>query len=326
MAKFLIIGAGSWGTAVALMLANNGHDIDLWSLEAEHRISMREERCNRQFLPNHPFAERINIVDDFISTADQHDHVIIAVPSHGFCSIIEQLPNLDKLIWISKGLDQHTGQLLSDIAYKKLGGKTKLALLTGPSFAKEVADGQPTAVVLACNDLNYGKELQQVIHAKYFRTYLCEDIIGAQLGGAVKNVMAIAVGIADGLNYGKNTQAMLITRGLAEMIRLGVAMGAKQSTFMGLSGLGDLVLTCSDNQSRNRRFGSLLGQGKTQEEAFEIVEQVVEGFQATELVYNLAQQYQVSMPITETMHKLLHQNGSPEAAVNELLSRDAAVE
>lgn len=318
---FLVIGAGSWGTALALLLADNGHPVSLWSREATHREAMRKDHSNQKFLPGIIFPKNITIVDDFIAAAPRHDHILIAVPSHGFRAILEQLPAVKSVFWATKGLDQQTGELLSQVADRILGKATPKAVLTGPSFAKEVATKHPTAVILAANDVTYGKQLQQLVHSPYFRTYLSDDLIGAQLGGAVKNVMAIAVGIADGLEYGTNTKSLLITRGLAEMIRLGVHMGAKQETLIGLSGLGDLILTCSDNQSRNRRFGYLVGQGKTTENACKEVKQVVEGIHATELIYRLAHKLKVEMPITEQMYQLLHEGKSAHDVVDALLTR-----
>lgn len=317
--SFLVIGAGSWGTALALLLARNGHSVALWSREANHRDAMRQDRCNQKFLPNHRFPDNIEIIDDFVSATQ--DHILIAVPSQGFRQILAQLSSPQGIVWATKGLDHDSGQLLSEVATEILGDHIQLAILTGPSFAKEVADQHPSAVVLAANNQAYGKRLQACFHSPYFRTYLSDDLIGAQLGGAIKNVMAIAVGIADGLQYGSNTTALLITRGLAEILRLGQAVGAKQETLVGLSGLGDLVLTCSDNQSRNRQFGYLLGQGFSQREAKAKVKQVVEGVHATELVYHWTQKLGIEAPITEQMYQLLYQGQSPQDAVNDLLAR-----
>lgn len=321
MANFFIIGAGSWGTAVALMLSHNGHAVKLWSHEKAHCDAMRTDRCNKAFLPNHPFPELITITDDLPTEDDPNTHVMIAVPSHAFRRVIEQLPQLKHISWITKGLDPKTGQFLSDIVIEHWGKQTQMTLITGPSFAIEVADHHPTAVILAANNPEYGKLLQDLVHNKYFRTYLSNDLLGAQIGGAVKNIMAIAVGIADGLGFGRNTQAMLITRALAEMLRLGEAIGAHKETLMGLSGLGDLILTCSDDKSRNRRFGKLLGQGKSTQEAFETVQQVVEGYQTTQLVYQFKQNLNISTPIIDAMYALLYQNKPINSTVEQLLSR-----
>jgi len=322
--SFFVVGAGAWGTALAIMLAENGHQVGLWSHKAPHCEQMRSERVNHAFLPNKPFPYTITI-EDKLSNISHYDNIIIVVPSSAFSSVLYQLkPYLhpkQPLLWATKGLDHKSGQFLSDTAIEILGTDHPLAVLTGPSFAKEVASKHPTAVVLAASDTKSGKQLQQIIHTPYFRTYLTDDIIGAQIGGAVKNILAIAVGIADGLHYGTNTQALLITRGLAEMTRIGLKLGAYAETINGLSGLGDLILTCSDDQSRNRRFGHLLGQGQSVSAATKAVQQVVEGFETARLIYQLAQQYHVDMPITEQIYQILHQGKSIKMAIDDLLNR-----
>lgn len=322
--SFFVVGAGAWGTALALMLGESGHQVGLWSHEAIHREQMRHERANNTFLPERPFPDTITIEDN-LSDCERYEHTLVVVPSSAFASVLHQLkPHLrpkQPLLWATKGLDHDSGQFLCDIATKILGNDRPLAILTGPSFATEVADRHPTAVVLAVSDRTLGEQLQPIINTPHFRTYLTEDIIGAQIGGAVKNILAIAVGIADGLDYGVNTQVLLITRGLAEMTRLGLELGAQAQTINGLSGLGDLILTCSDNQSRNRRFGHLLGQGKSVAEATRTIQQVVEGIETARLIYQLAQQHQVDMPITEQVYQILHQDKSITDAISALLNR-----
>lgn len=322
--SFFVVGAGAWGSALAIMLSESGHQVGLWSHEAEHREQMRQEHANNRFLPGKSFPDAITIEDD-ISQVRHYKQVLLVVPSSAFGSVLQQLkphlPSNQPLVWATKGLDHHNGQFLSETAIAILGDAHPLAVLTGPSFAKEVASKHPTAIVLAASDATIGKQLQQIIHTPYFRTYLTDDLIGAQIGGAVKNILAIAVGIADGLNYGTNTQVLLITRGLAEMTRLGIKLGARTETLNGLSGLGDLILTCSDNQSRNRRFGYLLGQNKSVTEATQTVQQVVEGVETARLIHQLAQQYQVEMPITEQVYQVLHQDKPIKQAINALLNR-----
>ena len=322
--SFFVVGAGAWGTALAIMLAESGHQVGLWSHEAPHREQMRRERVNNAFLPDKPFPDAITIEDN-LSDVQGYEHNLIVVPSSAFGPVLQQLkPFLrpqQPLLWATKGLDHQSGQFLSETATAILGQDHPLAVLTGPSFAKEVAGKHPTAIILAASDATRGKQLQQLVHTPYFRTYLTDDIIGAQIGGAVKNILAIAVGIADGLQYGTNTQVLLMTRGLAEMTRLGLKLGARAETINGLSGLGDLILTCSDNQSRNRRFGHLLGQGQSVAQATKTVHQVVEGVETARLIYQLSQQQQVEMPITEQVFQVLHQGKSIQDAINALLSR-----
>ncbi len=323
--SFSVIGAGSWGTALAVLLARNGHRVALWSREAEHRQAMRAERCNQQYLPDIAFPDSLSIYDDITEMIHHHDHLLIAVPSHAFAAILTAIqpiwPSNNGVIWATKGLDPSTGQFLSIIADEILGKETPKAILTGPSFAKEVATHQPTAVVIAGNSSEFNRTMQTCFQTDYFRTYLSDDMIGAQLGGAVKNVLAIAVGVAEGLGFGTNTKAGLMTRGLAEMIRLGEKLGAKKDTLIGLSGLGDLILTCTDNQSRNRRFGITIGQGQSIEAACKAIGQVVEGVPTTTTVYQVAQKLRVEMPITEQMHLLLTQKTTPKEAVLALTTR-----
>ena len=322
--RFLVVGAGAWGTALAILLANNGHSVGLWSREASHREAMRTSGRNEQYLPQCKLPPALNIVDD-LSSVSSFDYCLVSVPSKGFASTLKALKaHLNPkqgIIWATKGLDHGSGKFLSDIADDILGKDFPKAILTGPSFAAEVATGHPTAVILATNQPAFGEQLQPLVHTPYFRTYLSDDMIGAQLGGAVKNVLAIAVGIADGLEYGKNTQVLLITRGLAEMLRLGRTLGAQPETFNGLAGLGDLILTSSDNQSRNRRFGKLLGEGCTIDEARDRIHQVVEGADTARLIYQLAQEQQVEMPITEQIYQILFNGASLESSIQALLSR-----
>jgi len=327
--SFLVIGAGSWGTALALLLANNGNTVQLWSHEPEHREAMRHDGENQKYLPGHAFPNNLSVVDDYLAAVAENAYILIAVPSHAFASIVHELkttlPNDKGLVWATKGLDPASGEFLSEIAEETLG-KRPLAILTGPSFAKEVAIGHPTAVVLATNDQHFGTELQQHFHSPAFRTYVSHDMIGAQLGGAVKNVLAIAVGVAAGLKFGTNTKALLITRGLAEMMKLGTALGAEIETLVGLSGLGDLVLTCSDNQSRNLRFGTALGEGKNKEDACKAIKQVVEGINTTQQIYQLAQKHDVDMPIVTEMYHLLYEGITPKEAVTALITRKVGKE
>lgn len=324
---YTVIGAGSWGTALSLLLARNGHKVLLWTRENQHRLDMQQARENTKYLPGNAFPDNLQLADTLDSALSQSDHVLVCVPSHAFRSIIETIKPFitakKGLIWATKGLDPETGHFLDQVAREIVGKDIPMALLTGPSFAKEVGKQQPTIVTLASDNMAFITSLQDDFQALYFRTYLCDDMKGAELGGAVKNILAIAVGIAEGLGYGTNTKAGLMTRGLAEMMRLGTAIGADKETLMGLSGLGDLILTCSDMQSRNLRFGFAIGKGRSFEETYKEIGQVVEGVQTTASIYKLAQDYKVDMPITKAMYAVLYQNLPAKEAVKLLLSREA---
>jgi glycerol-3-phosphate dehydrogenase (NAD(P)+) len=291
---------------------------------------MQQARENTRYLPGDPFPDNLHLAEQLESAIAQSEYILIAVPSHAFRSILQTIapfikPNMG-IIWATKGLDPETGQFLDEVAHSILPKEMPVALLTGPSFAKEVAKKQPTIVTLASNNRSFAKHMQECFQAPYFRTYMCDDMKGAELGGAVKNILAIAVGIAEGLGYGTNTKAGLMTRGLAEMMRLGTALGADKETLMGLSGLGDLILTCSDMQSRNLRFGLAIGQGKTFDQAYKEINQVVEGVQTTASIHKLAQQLNVRMPITEVMYAVLYENLPATEAVKALLTREAGEE
>jgi len=324
-----VIGAGAWGTALALVLARNGHQVWLWSREATHRNALRRDRENARYLPGIALPEHLNIIDTPTSHLQHSDQVLIAVPSEGFADMITTLaadwPEHTGLIWATKGFAPNTGVLLHEIAEHALPN-TPHALITGPSFAMEVSKHQPTTIVAASTDLSFAQTVQQLFQTNHFRVYVSNDIVGAELGGAVKNVLAIAVGIAEGLGFGMNAQAALMTRGLAEMMRLGQTLGAQNETLMGLSGLGDLILTCSDNQSRNRRFGLALGQGQHPEQIIQDIGQVVEGMVTAKTVCQLAQQHGVEMPISTQVYRVLYESLAPFDAVEDLLGRRSGLE
>ncbi len=325
-AAVTVIGAGSYGTSLAILLARNGHETLLWGHNPDKMAILQNDRQNRQFLPDIPFPEQLQIEANLATAVAAAPILLIVVPSHAFGSILKQIKPLlrkdSKIVWATKGLEVDTGRLLQDVAREVLGDKIPLAVISGPTFAKEVASGLPTAVTVASTDEQFLTELQNLFHcSKSFRVYSSKDFIGVQLGGAVKNVIAIGAGLSDGLGFGANARTALITRGLAEMMRLGEALGADPATFMGMAGLGDLVLTCTDNQSRNRRFGILLGQNKSIQEAQEIIAQVVEGCRNTKEVWSLAQKYHVDMPITEQIYKVLYEHKDPKQAAMSLLGR-----
>lgn len=317
-----ILGAGSWGTAVAIHLASVGHRVMLWGHTPQHVSDMVEHRCNRRYLPEVPFPPTLIPTADLNESLKQAEHVIVAVPSHVFASLLKQISiPLTGLAWLTKGIDPVTHALLSQLVTEKWGETFPFAIISGPSFAREVAKALPTAIVVAGNDPIYIKSLRSIVHHKNMRVYLSDDFTGVQLCGAVKNVLAIACGISDGLNYGANAKAALITRGLAEMRRLGTCLGAQPETFMGLSGVGDLVLTCTDDQSRNRRFGLQLGQGVSLLEAEKHIGQVVEGKYNAAQVCALASQYGVDMPICSEVNALLLGQVSAKQAVVNLMQR-----
>ncbi|MFB9136456.1 NAD(P)H-dependent glycerol-3-phosphate dehydrogenase [Vibrio olivae] len=326
-----VIGAGSYGTSLAISLARNGANVVLWGHESEHMARLQAARENQAFLPGVSFPESLIIEADIERAVSASRDLLVVVPSHVFGLVLTSLkPYLhanSRLCWATKGLEPETGRLLQDVAHDVLGEQYSLAVLSGPTFAKELAVGMPTAISVASPDDEFVRDLQEKIHcSKTFRVYANKDFTGMQLGGAVKNVIAIGAGISDGIGFGANARTALITRGLAEMTRLGVTLGAQPDTFMGMAGLGDLVLTCTDNQSRNRRFGLALGQGKDVDTAQDDIGQVVEGYRNTKEVWMLAQRKGVEMPIVEQIYQVLYQGKDAKMAAQDLLARDKKTE
>ncbi|WP_338515813.1 NAD(P)H-dependent glycerol-3-phosphate dehydrogenase [Erwinia aphidicola] len=325
-ASMSVIGAGSYGTALAITLARNGHDVVLWGHNPQHQAQLQADRCNTAFLPDVPFPATLYLETDLAAAIAASRDLLVVVPSRVFGDVLQQIkPHLradSRIVWATKGLEKETGRLLQDVAREILGDDIPLAVISGPTFAKELAAGLPTAIALAATDTQFAEELQQLLHCgKSFRVYNNPDFIGVQLGGAVKNVIAIGAGMSDGIGFGANARTALITRGLAEMSRLGAALGADATTFMGMAGLGDLVLTCTDNQSRNRRFGMMLGQGADVEGAQATIGQVVEGFRNTKEVKALAARFGVEMPITEQIYQVLYCGKNAREAATSLLGR-----
>jgi glycerol-3-phosphate dehydrogenase (NAD(P)+) len=317
-----VLGAGSWGCALALVLADNGIVVNLWGHTESDMLALKSTRKNK-YLPDCVLPDLIHVCIDIHEALDECSAILIVVPSHAFIDILKKIIAAQKqhlpIAWGTKGLTDNS-ELLSNAAKTLLGDKAKLCVLSGPSFASEVVQKQPTAITAASeDDSTYFWQTQ--LHTDYFRIYRSADMIGAQLGGACKNVLAIAVGIADGLGFGANTRAALMTRGFAELLRLGKAMGAQETTLMGLSGIGDLILTCSENQSRNRRFGVAIGQGQNLNDIKQNIGQVIEGEKTTQLVYQLAQTLNISMPITEQIYSILYKNQDAKQAVKTLLER-----
>jgi glycerol-3-phosphate dehydrogenase (NAD(P)+) len=322
---YAVLGAGSWGTALALQLARAGCTTLLWSHSEDHYRLMLETRKNEKYLPGLTFPATLQPVFDLQATIAQVRDILVVVPSHVFRETVQKLKpfltDQHRLAWGTKGLEQGTRKLLHQIVREELGITVPVAAVSGPTFAMEVARGLPGAITVASKNAQFADELATALHSEYFLTYTSDDITGVEIGGAAKNVMAIAAGIADGMGFGTNTRAALITRGLSEIMRLGVAMGGQRETFMGLSGLGDLVLTCSDDQSRNRRFGLALGKGMDVETARKSVSQVVEGIGTAKTLYLLSQDFQVNMPITEQVYEVIYASRSPREAVQILLNR-----
>ena len=317
-----VLGAGSWGTAVAMHFAAHGHRVLLWSRDPDHIAHLNANHENRRYLPGLKFPSPLHAEASLTTCTEQSDHVIIAVPSHGFADLLQQLPNtLSGLAWLSKGIDPQTHSLLSELVASRFGSGFPMAIVSGPSFANEVARQLPTALVIAGNHVGYSNSIRDLFSKQSIRTYLSHDLVGVQLCGAIKNVLAIACGVSDGLVFGANAKAALITRGLSEMTRLGSAWGAHQETFVGLAGLGDLVLTCTDNQSRNRRFGLLIGQGMAIDEAETNIKQVVEGRYNAKQISHLAAQVNIELPICQYVHHLIQGTVSAKQAAEELMNR-----
>ncbi|NND64607.1 MAG: NAD(P)-dependent glycerol-3-phosphate dehydrogenase [Gammaproteobacteria bacterium] len=319
-----VLGAGSWGTALAIQLARCGCSITLWDHDAERLAQLNEARINHRYLPGVEFPSNLNLQSNLLVAADT-PNILIVVPSHAFRQVLDQIaPTLtsnSRIAWGSKGLDGESGQWLSEVASSIVEPTTPLAVVGGPTFAAEVAAGNPSAITVASANLDFANDLATSLSCHDFRAYTSSDMMGVQVGGAVKNVLAVAAGIADGLSFGANARAALISRGLAEMARLGLVLGAEQETFLGLAGVGDLVLTCTDDQSRNRRFGLAIGNGKSIEQAERDIDQVVEGYRTTRLIWQKAKTLKVDMPITEQTYQVLYQNKDPRDATLTLFER-----
>ena len=319
-----VLGAGSWGTALAMQLARNGLQVKLWGHQTDHIERLRELRENTDYLPGFKLADNIDPQASLQAAIEHAAYLLIAIPSKGFRALLQALKPLlnqdQALFWASKGFEIETGKLLHEVVDQELPGYC-YGVVSGPTFATEVARGLPAAIACAGNDAQTTAAFAELLRGHHFRAYTSEDIIGVELGGALKNVLAIAVGIADGLGFGANTRAALMTRGLAEIMRLGTRLGAHQETMMGLAGLGDIILTCTDNQSRNRRFGLAIGQGKSVQQAEIEVGQTVEGLRAARAIYNKAKELELDLPIIEEVYRVLYDGKDPHDAVRDLESR-----
>ena len=326
----VVLGAGSWGTALAIHLAGSGHEVLLWGNEPDHMQLLSEQRCNQQFLPDVSFPDPLRITASLEQALADPLWVLLAIPSHAYRVFLQKNAQLFAehvgVAWASKGLEVGSGKLIHQVLAEELPQCKKIAVMSGPTFAGEVARNLPTALTVASTSDSFLKQISDDLHSGRFRVYSSTDLIGVELGGAFKNVLAIAAGAADGLGFGANTRAALITRGLAEMMRLGEAMGGRRETFMGLAGMGDLILTCTDNQSRNRRTGLLLAQGKTLDQVHKEIGQAIEGLKTAKEVVSLAEKYKVEVPICEQVYRVLYENCPIEDAVHTLLSRKSSQE
>jgi len=324
-APITVLGAGSFGTALALLLARNGNQVRLWGNESDRMQQLKSKHENEYYLPGFALPDNMAVFTDLAKSLEGVQDILIVVPSHAFTSILKKIkplvPDNVRIAWGSKGLDPQTQDLLHVRVADIFSKDTPMVVVAGPSFAKEVAANLPTAVSIASNNPEFCQDCVERFHNDRFRVYVNSDMIGVELCGALKNILAIAVGIADGLSLGANTRAALITRGLAEMSRLCEALGGHRTTLMGLAGVGDLVLTCTDNQSRNRRFGLAVGQGKTQAQALEEIGQAVEGLQNVKQVHLLSKKLHVDMPIVEQVYQVLEKGVSPSHVLSELLER-----
>ena len=321
-----VLGAGSWGTALALQLARSGRPVRLWGRDGSQIAAMQADRVNERYLPGASFPDNLRPEADLEAALHGSKIVLISVPSHGLRETLNAaralIPADAEVCWATKGFELHTGKLPHEVVADVLGEARPMAVLSGPTFAKEVGEGLPTALTVAANDAGFAKTLAVALSSERFRAYTSSDMTGVEVGGAVKNVLAIGAGMSDGLGFGANTRIALITRGLVEMTRLGVALGARKDTFMGLAGMGDLVLTCTDNLSRNRTMGLKLAAGQDSAAAQADIGQVVEGVMAAEAVHEVADELGIDMPICQQVYRILYEGVAPREAVGALMSRE----
>lgn len=329
MKKVSVLGAGSWGTALALVLARNGNEVSLWTIKESQRDEINKNKTNNIYLPGVRIHENINCTCDIKESVSNSEAIILAVPSQVIRSVCKQIkPYVNEsqiLVNVAKGLERETGLRMSQVVNSEINN-AKFAVLSGPSHAEEVALNLPTVITVASSDINIATNIQDLFNNESFRVYTNTDLIGVELGGTLKNIIAFGAGICDGLGYGDNTKAGLITRGLSEIKRLGIALGADPNTFSGLSGIGDLIVTCTSQHSRNRKAGMLIGQGYSLQDTLNEVQMVVEGIVATEIAYKVALENNVEMPITEAIFNVLYKNIPAKESIVELMSRDSKSE
>lgn len=329
MKKMCVLGAGSWGTALSMVLANNGHNVSLWTLDENQKEKINSSKTNEKYLPNIILPNNIEVTCDLKESIANAQIIVLATPSQSIRSICknikEYITDEQILVNASKGLERETGLRISEVVDSEIKD-SRFVVLSGPSHAEEVALNLPTTVTVASKSISDAEIVQELFNNKNFRVYTNTDIIGVELGGTLKNIIAFGAGVSDGLGYGDNTKSALITRGISEMKKLGVKLGANIETFSGLSGIGDLIVTCTSTHSRNRKAGMLIGQGYSLEETLKIVDMVVEGVVATEVTYNVAQQLDIDMPITNAIYSILYNNVPAKEAVESLMSRDSKSE
>ncbi|PZT76940.1 MULTISPECIES: NAD(P)H-dependent glycerol-3-phosphate dehydrogenase [unclassified Streptomyces] len=329
--KAAVFGTGSWGTAFAMVLADAGCEVTLWGRRAEIAEAVNTTRTNPDYLPGIELPAAVRATTDAADALRGADFAVLAVPSQTLrANLGDWTPYLEPqtvLVSLMKGVEVGTAKRMSEVIEDVTGvGADRVAVISGPNLAKEIAERRPTTTVVACRDESVARRLQAACHTPYFRPYTSTDVVGCELGGAVKNVIGLAVGIADGMGLGDNAKGSLITRGLAETIRLGEAMGADPLTFSGLAGLGDLVATCSSPLSRNHTFGTNLGRGMTLQETIAVTKQTAEGVKSCQSVLDLARRHGVEMPLTETVTGIVHEGKPPMVALKELMSRSAKAE
>ncbi len=327
--KITVVGSGGWGTALAVMLAKNGNDVTLWSFERQEYERLAADRENRAFLPGVLFPEDLKCTDD-LGPAKDAEIVVMAVPSFAVRSTSAKLSQYitDKhiVVNVAKGIEKETSKRLSEIIEEEISANCEIVVLSGPSHAEEVGRGVPTAIIATSRSKKAAETVQDVFMNENFRVYITDDIIGVELGAALKNVMALAAGICDGLGLGDNSKAALMTRGLAEMVRLGLALSGKEETFSGLAGLGDLIVTCMSMHSRNRRAGILIGEGTPTDKALEKIGAVVEGYYATQSAIQLAERVGIEMPITREVYRILFEGADAKESLVKLMARDKRTE
>lgn len=331
VAKVGVLGAGAWGTALAIHLAKVGHQVTLWSHNAEQAVKLNAERENSRYLPNIALPENLKVSADIEVVLDQAQAVLCVVPSQAFRTTLERISGLIPaqvhLAWATKGFEPQSKKLLHEVAQEVLGEQVRMTVLSGPTFAEEVAKGLPTAMVSASNQEGEAQYWADLFHGENFRMYTQSDMVGVEVGGAYKNIMAIATGVSDGLKMGANARAALVSRGMVEMMRFSQALGGQTETIMGLAGLGDLVLTCTDDLSRNRRFGFGLARGDlSAEQVMQEIGQVVEGVKAVRAVKQLADSLNVELPIMQQVYLLVEEKITPLQAVQALMSRSGKAE
>ncbi|MDO5506186.1 MAG: NAD(P)H-dependent glycerol-3-phosphate dehydrogenase [Pseudoxanthomonas suwonensis] len=327
---FAVLGAGSWGTALAALLARHGHPVTLWGRDAAVVEAIDARHENPHYLPGIALPDTLRASTDLAAALADADQVLVAVPSHAFAETLQALaphrPPAAGVAWATKGFEPGSGRFLHEVAAGVLGPHVPLAVVTGPSFAKEVATGLPTALTVHSDDAGFAGLVAEALHGPSFRAYTGDDMLGAELGGAMKNVLAVATGVADGMGLGLNARAGLVTRGLNEMLRLGKVLGARPDTLMGLAGLGDLVLTCTGDLSRNRRLGLALGRGQSIADAVREIGQVVESIQTADEVMRLAERHDVDLPIAGNVRDVLHGEITPAEGLQRLMARERKAE